>query len=306
METNQQKENNNEESSQVSGFSSMKSDYTRAVHETDQTLAQVALEAEKRKRRAEYGAQDSVVRVEQKRPSVLYSIAAVGLLAAAVLLIGYKLLLGPTEAPDPFAQFAVKTDILPNEQIGVSVSEFRRGLEVVLVELATQTPVEPNKVVHIYFTDEEVRPLRSISEENPVAVSNIGSLLSLISSDVPAPLIRSLNPSTYMYGVYGLADGSPSQFLLLKTDSFENTFAGMLAWEDTMAADLGDLLQIPLVENTTASDRLFFNKDARVIETSRGEVVLFYSFVNTNTVIITKDDRVFRDLLTRFHQSPIL
>ena len=78
----------------------------------------------------------------------------------------------------------------------------------------------------------------------------------------------------------------------------------MLKWEKTMAIDLKDMLQIDVEENLQFADRLYFNKDVRTIETQSGKVVLLYSFVDTNTILIAKDRHIFQDILTRIYQSP--
>lgn len=306
METNDQQNSTPKKEPNMGSLNTMQGDYLRAVRDTDTTLADVALEAQERKRRAQYGTDKGVVRVAQKSHTALYTILIAFFLVGAIGLIGYRVYLSSQEAPDPFANFAVPAPIVPNEQIGVSSQTFQSGFESVISNLSTQTEVNENEIVHIYFTDGEIRKLRSINEENPVEITNIATLFTLLSRDIPPSLGRSLEQNNYVFGIYGLPDNNRSQFLLLKTQTYPSTFAGMLAWEKTMAKDLQTILQLEIHEDATFKDVLFLNKDIRILETPRGKTVLLYSFIDTNTILITKSTDVYKDLLTRYYQSPIL
>ncbi len=103
-----------------------------------------------------------------------------------------------------------------------------------------------------------------------------------------------------------------SIFLIIKLDSFENAFAGMLEWEKNIAEDIGPLFatreilaQIPA--GTAFSDITERNKDSRVIKTEDGQTALLYSFFNDDTLIITDNletlhviiDRLTNKLLSR-------
>ena len=57
-----------------------------------------------------------------------------------------------------------------------------------------------------------------------------------------------------MIGVYSWNGNQP--FIILKTDSYENAFAGMLSWEKNIAGDLSALFPRnipPPMEETTAT-----------------------------------------------------
>jgi hypothetical protein len=282
----------------------MGDDYVHAVQNENHSLSEVALEAQRMKRLAQYTSDPNKITVQKKNHTGLYTFFIVILLLSSLTLIGYKFVFSP-KTPDPYAQFAVKAPILPNEQIGINSSLLRVNFDATIIRLATETPVEMNDIVHIYFTDGEVLRAKDVDEENTVKITSITNLFSLLSPNIPKTLARSLDQTNYVFGLYGLPNNERSQFLLLKTKNYANTFSGMLSWEKTMVSDLQNILQINTVnEELHVVDRLYFNKDVRVIETRQKETILLYSFLDSDTILITKDPDIFRDLTTRYHQSP--
>ena len=86
----------------------------------------------------------------------------------------------------------------------------------------------------------------------------------------------------------------------MKTQNFDTAFAGMLAWEKTMSADLSPLFGAPVVMSFDPSARTdtqvreaFFkdtiasNKNVRLLLDEEGRDRIVYTFVNQNTVLIT-------------------
>lgn len=289
----------------VGGVQTMRGDYAEAVTDEKRTLADVAMQAQENRRAAHSGAATNVVRVQRKSPTRVYALLIVVLLIASISLIAFKFFY-TGEPQDPFEKFAVTSAILPNEQIGISADEFQRGFEDVMLEIATETEVQENEIVHIYFTDGPVPKKRDIDIDNPVQITDISTFFTLVSRNIPMQLNRALDQNNYVYGIYGLPGGERSQFMILKPKTYEGGFAGMLEWEDTMAEDLSLILQIDQLHVAEYQDRLMFNKDVRILNTSRGDTVILYSFVDANTILIVKDEQSFRDILTRLFQSPIL
>jgi hypothetical protein len=105
-----------------------------------------------------------------------------------------------------------------------------------------------------------------------------------------------------------LGEAKQSNFIIFRLSSFENAFAGMLAWEETLAEDIG-----PLFKNSTKLATLYptkefeditaRNKDARVLRSETGEILLLYSFFDNNTLIITENDEAMRSLINKLSSS---
>jgi hypothetical protein len=125
--------------------------------------------------------------------------------------------------------------------------------------------------------------------ETATPIPDLSSATSTATSTPQAPAPR-------------LAD--ESIFIIIKLESFENAFAGMLAWEAKMLEDLGPLFSTRELAANTPSDTAFEdvterNKDARVLRNPEGEVVLLYSFFDNNTLIITDSEETLRVILNR-------
>ena len=127
--------------------------------------------------------------------------------------------------------------------------------------------------------------------------------MTKFGSRASGSLTRALEP-VFMLGLLG-----ESRFIIFKLSSFENAFAGMLAWEATLKEDLNGLFLKPVTASSTPQsfqDIIYRNKDVRAL-VDGGEAYLLYSFFDSKTLIITDDletleqlsDRLTREKLTR-------
>lgn len=127
--------------------------------------------------------------------------------------------------------------------------------------------------------------------------------LNILKSRAPGNLIRAFDP-LFMLGAYG-----KSTFLILRLDSFENAFAGMLAWEKDLNRDIGPLLATAEIARniepgTTFTDIIDRNKDARILSLY-DEVTLIYSFLDNNTLIITDNLETLRVVVDRLTKEKL-
>ncbi len=161
-----------------------------------------------------------------------------------------------------------------------------------------------------------------IQLQKPTATSTTilttGDLLNLLESRAPGSLIRSLNP-VFMLGLLGgetisIDATSTSQFnhvfLLIKLDSFDNAFPGMLEWEKNMRDDILPIFASPETLATTSSATLFSdltiqNKDARILKDSAGQTVLLYSFFNNNMLIITDNETSLKTIIGKLNAEKL-
>lgn len=116
--------------------------------------------------------------------------------------------------------------------------------------------------------------------------------LKILQSRAPGILVRALNP-LFMFGALGTNSTTTraSTFLIIKLDSFDNAFAGMLEWEQNMNQDIGVIFSTaPLLQTlpagTTFTDLTDRNKDMRILSLA-GEPIMLYSFFEGNMLIIT-------------------
>lgn len=145
--------------------------------------------------------------------------------------------------------------------------------------------------------------------EGPTApLLSTEGFLSLMMSHAPNTLVRAFNP-LFMLGTIGT--NPRHTFLLIKLDSYENAFPGMLAWEESLADDLLPLFASqPVVESlppqTPFVDTTIQNKDARVLkDPSTGQTILLYSFFDNSVLIITDSEETLRSIVTRLNSEKL-
>lgn len=130
-----------------------------------------------------------------------------------------------------------------------------------------------------------------------------GDFLAGLESRAPGNLVRALSP-LFMYGALG-----ENVFLIMKVDSFENAFSGMLNWERNLSKDLGPLFStreilIGIPEDEGFSDITDRNEDVRAL-LSDGVPVLLYAFADNETLVITDSIDALRTLLDRLTQEKL-
>ncbi len=123
---------------------------------------------------------------------------------------------------------------------------------------------------------------------------------------IPGKLARSLSKEFFI-GIH-VFDG-PTPFIILKTTFFQNAFAGMLEWESTITQDLAPLITLShgnVKAGTFFIDSVVKNKDVRIIRGSEGQDLLFYTFVDRNTILITTKKLTLEDLIARLTTTTVV
>ncbi len=158
-------------------------------------------------------------------------------------------------------------------------------------------------------------PLSSIerillTETNGQATSeiSISNFLTLLNSKIPPELLRSFD-NKFVLGFHSFKENEP--FLVLKINYYQNAFAGMLSWEKDMEEDLGPIFirpELALAASTTADvlnnkrifhDTVLRNFDTRALKKTDGVIILLYSFINKNTLIITTNPDTLAEVSRR-------
>src|SRR3989344_3647330 len=127
--------------------------------------------------------------------------------------------------------------------------------------------------------------------------------LDILGSQAPGSLVRAFDP-LFMFCVFG-----ESTFLIIKLVSFENAFAGMLAWEKNLSQDIGPLFATAqllrnLPPETTFTDVTDKNKDIRMLA-FENQPILLYSFFDNNMLIITDHIETLRILIDRLTREKL-
>jgi hypothetical protein len=141
-------------------------------------------------------------------------------------------------------------------------------------------------------------------------------LVTLLNFKMPDLMKRTLSTS-FMIGVYSQTKNTP--FLILKTTSSENTYAGMLAWEKDLEDNFKILFKLPGYEKNVSlndllgptvlkkfEDAVIINKDVRLLRDADKQIILLYSLIDKETVVITTDTQALKDIIARLNKEKTL
>lgn len=155
---------------------------------------------------------------------------------------------------------------------------------------------DANKLVSVELEQNSLIDSKKISAEQ---------FFSAVAVGAPSSLARALGPDF----VLGFRNSDPREFFLIsEVASFNNSFDGMLRWEKSLKADLDKIFIKPesgfvVSGNKPFEDLYIRNKDARVLKDEFGNVVLIYSFLDQENLLITTDESLFSEILNRFFAS---
>lgn len=180
-----------------------------------------------------------------------------------------------------------------NTEVVLDVTETSRGSFVETLSGALEN-IADRETRHIV--------LRKVSVEE-VGLLSTSEFLEILESQAPSNLVRAFDP-IFMLGAYG-----QSTFFIIKLTSFENAFAGMLAWEGNLGQDLGPLLGTRELSRNLSPEAVFVditdqNKDIRALMVGE-EPFLIYSFLDNNTLIITDKIETLRVVIERLTREKL-
>lgn len=178
-------------------------------------------------------------------------------------------------------------------------------LAISLSERVDQSSIRLGNIKSIYLTEGQGVNEKAIDSTK---------FLYLIKTNVPGEISRTLKPA-YMFGMHNF--NGNQRFLVLKVGSYENAYAGMLAWEVDLWSDFKNLFGL---SDTSASgqsstgrangidikkfqDAVYSNKDSRVVKDSSGKILFLYSIVDKNTIVITTNPNTLKEIITRNNKA---
>lgn len=278
-----------------------KTDMAKAVQEHGLSMAKIAI-AEQRK-------QKEVIPKEEKSGGwrwvltvLLILVLGGGVVAGGGYWLGWDITKylppgwlpnGDGLTPAPTAQVPAATPFFSTEQsqaINVA-SDMSSGELMEKITAAATSASVPNSFTHIYlYRGSQVLGLAAVRQA--------------LNTTWPDNFARILNEQ-FMLGNFNLTNGD-HRFIVLKPKFNEQAFNGMLNWEGRIADDLTPFLG-PTVSRAeraeSFTDKIFRNKDVRLLQNKSGKTILLYSFLDPDTIVITKDEETFVELFKRFVSS---
>jgi len=176
-----------------------------------------------------------------------------------------------------------------------------------LSEKLNDSQIPANNFYNLYLT---------VNANSTKKLINSAEFISLLGLKIPDIVGRTLLPN-FMVGVYSFGKNLP--FIILKTSSFENTYAGMLAWEKDLEKDFQLLFRLPGYENygnivvaltptetKKFEDGVIVNKDVRLLRNDAGQIMFLYGIIDKETIVITMNDLAFKEIINRLNKEKTL
>ena len=144
------------------------------------------------------------------------------------------------------------------------------------------------------------------SQNRPATFKEFMAAIGAHPSD---DILRALG-NDFFLGIHAVDKSAP--ILIIPVVSHDRAFAAMLAWEDTLNADLAPLFTaVPvftknkdgLPVNRTYEDLVMRNYDVRALKDDTGTVQLYYSFPSQSVLVIAESPYSFPEILSRLQAS---
>ena len=133
-------------------------------------------------------------------------------------------------------------------------------------------------------------------------------LFKAIAKSAPSALARALGEK-WLLGFHSFATAATSAnspFVIVELESFDNTFQAMLGWEGKMLADISPIFIVaenfstPPVPRDRFEDLIVKSRDTRVLKDTDGNILILYSFIENDYLVITTTEEAFREIVNRY------
>jgi hypothetical protein len=174
------------------------------------------------------------------------------------------------------------------------------GLRDEIAKLLHGEDLKVDVIEYLFFTETlnvETSKGTTILQKNLISSDKLFDALGV---KMPPMLLRSLRPD-FMLGFHSFNKNQP--FLVLKTDYYDNAFAGMLEWENKLAENLLPLFgkgnRVDELSQRKWDDTVIKNKDTRVLRNFDGSIALVYTFKDQRTLVITTNEDTLLEVSRR-------
>lgn len=234
--------------------------------------------------------------------AILFASGVLVLLGLAALFGVFLVMQGnkPAAAPQ-FASlvFAEQTYTLPIN--GVSPSDLKRQIALAensgtgalgsitrLIPVITSNPIDTNPQTR---------------------VATAAEFFQALGAHIPDELLHAFE-SDIFFGIHTVDRNAP--VIVMPIAAYDHAFAGMLAWETSMNADLAPIFPAVSPFSNDANgipqarfftDLVMRNYDARALKDDAGNIVLYYSFPTPNLLVIAQSPYSFTEILSRLQSA---
>jgi len=289
---NKAPESSQEEASALPNIRTYKKDVAGTIRNQKTSLVRMVLEEQKVRANREL---DESPQSRKNLPLISFSLI---FLLLAVVLVYFAFFRGSGEDPT-----FTNLNIVPlirtenNKEIQFTNQTPKEFSKDIRMELLNPN-LKLDAIEFLYFTEKYSIPTKDgvVDAKKIITVSKLFGALNI---PIPSNLVRSLK-SDYMYGFHNFNRNQP--FLILKTDYYDTTFAGMLEWEQSLLKDIYPLFGVSSSEDLRKriwTDVIAKNKDTRVLKDFNEQTVLVYMFKDQKTLIITTSENTLFEVSRR-------
>lgn len=295
-----EKKSKNELYAVVKPLRTYERDIAESIRKTDASL--VSINLAEQKRNEEKGISKGVV-VEKTEKYAQKSIVLIISLVLLVAGIGLGAILWIIYKEEPVVVQHVPVSLITTDsRTELEVSGKTPALLATEIEAEKSKSIESDKLSRLILLD-------SIAGIKSHASPEL--FFKVFGQSAPSSLHRALGKE-WLIGFHNIGTNEP--FAFFSVDSFDNAFDGMLRWEKDMAQNLGTVFvkpgtiipEVTAISGTGFEDVVIRSKDVRVLKDSIGNDVVLYSFLDTKNLVITTNEKTFKEILNRFFASQIV
>lgn len=280
--------------SKLPALRSYQGDVSEFMKEKNESVISVALQEKKREeKRAEERkeAAPAISAVKASGFKINLTIFALSLFLIAGGLTAFLYIFQFVTNPKPKNEVVVDNEIIPYTNIITLANITKENLGAELAKTAT---VAGTNIV-------------KISNPEGTLIDTSGDFFNFLKIR-PDFALRRITDKNFAIGVF--ESDTKNIFLVLKVKDFGTAFSAMLDWEELLLEDL-NFLNIPLSsqsatstqsqkENFVWKDLIIKNKDTRALANNRNEVLVIYTFLDKNTILITNNSKALGSMATAF------
>lgn len=268
-------------------------DVAGVMHDQKTSLVQLVLAEQRERRKRE---RETSPTSRKNLPLIILSV--VFLIAAVGTVYYLFFILAP--ANTTLEDMRVTPLVFSEKNTEISVSnKDKKTLNKEVSSAIENKDLRLDAIEYVFFTDiTPTQTPKGVVQQKTLISSN--KFFELFDLELPSIILRSLRPE-FMFGVHAFNKNQP--FLILKTDYYDNAFAGMLEWEDSAPSDLLPLFdqseQVPELSQRKWGDLVIKNKDTRVLRNFDDSIALVYMFKDQRTLIITTNEDTLLEVSRR-------
>lgn len=246
-----------------------------------------------------------------------------------------------TSGPVSVVPISATNPVNPDAIIPVSIANntFRDVIGEMRATIKKSSVANRDSIVTFSLTKDVESTVDGVTTQRQEILTT-ADFFTVLEANTPEPLVRSFEPN-FIVGLH--QKDVPEPFILLQTNDFEQSFAGMLGWEPRMVDDVRDIFfrnlgssqsflgdttqQAPtavtatstdtttnvVTVQTTASynktkfvDLVLVNKDVRAIQDFTGKTLFFYTFIDKKNLLITTNTQTLELIIRQLNIASLI